>query len=45
MKEELSLQFATIMFDTWITEKGIAHVGSALRKAQLEHKLLVSCIM
>ena len=41
MKEGLSLEFATILIQTWITEKGIAHFGSALRKAGLENRLLV----
>ena len=41
MKEGLSLDFATIMFQTWIKEKGINHVGSALRKANIENRLLV----
>ena len=30
------------MFQTWLTEKGIGHISSALRKAQLEKRLLVS---
>lgn len=42
VKEGLSLEFATIMFQTWFKEKGKAHVGSALRKAGLEGRLLVS---
>lgn len=41
MKEGLALEFATLMFQTWISEKSIAHIGSALRKAQLEKRLLV----
>ena len=41
MKEGLTLEFATIMFQTWIKEKGITHIGSALRKAGIEHRLLV----
>ena len=43
MKDGLSLEFATTMFQTWLTEKGIGHISSALRKAQLEKRLLVSC--
>ena len=42
MKDGLSLEFATTMFQTWLTEKGIGHISSALRKAQLEKRLLVS---
>ena len=41
VKEGLSLEFATIMFQTWFKEKGKSHVGSALRKAGLENRLLV----
>ena len=42
VKEGLSLQFVTLVFQTWLMEKNIAHVGSALRKAQLEARLEVS---
>lgn len=42
VKEGLSLEFATIMFQTWFKEKGKPHVGSALRKAGLDGRLLVS---
>ena len=42
MKEGLSLEFITLVFQTWISEKNISHVGSALRKAQLEARLTVS---
>lgn len=51
VKEGLSLQFITLVFQTWISEKNIGHVSSALRKAQLEARLTVSgsgqcgCIM
>ena len=41
VKEGLSLQFATSLFQTWVTEKGISHISSALRKASLERRLLV----
>ena len=44
MKEGLSLEFSTAMFQTWISERGIAHIGSVLRKAQLEKRLLVSVL-
>ena len=40
VKDGLSLEFATTMFQTWLTEKGIGHISSALRKAQLEKRLL-----
>lgn len=40
VKEGLSLQFATSLFQTWVTEKGISHISSALRKASLERRLL-----
>lgn len=40
VKEGLSLEFSTAMFQTWINEKGIAHIGSVLRKATLEKRLL-----
>jgi hypothetical protein len=39
VKEGLSLQFITLVFQTWLSEKNIAHIGSALRKAQLEARL------
>ena len=42
MKEGVSLEFATLLFQAWLTERDINAVGSALRKAQLEGKLLVS---
>lgn len=45
VKDGLSLGFATTMFQTWVTEKGIGHVSSALRKAQLETRLLVSLLL
>lgn len=44
MKEGLSLEFATIMFQVWFKEKGKSHVGGALRKAGLENRLLVSLL-
>lgn len=37
----MSLEFATLLFQAWLTERDISAVGSALRKAQLEGKLLV----
>ena len=40
MKEGLSLDFATVMFQTWIKEKGIAQVGGSLRKVSLENRLM-----
>jgi len=40
VREGLSLDFATVMFQTWLKEKGIAQVGGALRKASLETRLL-----
>ena len=42
VKEGMSLQFVTLVFQTWLSEKNISHVGSALRKAQLEARLTVS---
>ena len=42
VKEGLSLEFATIMFQTWYKEKGRSHVSGALRKAGIERRLLVS---
>jgi hypothetical protein len=39
VKEGMSLQFVTLVFQTWLSEKNISHVGSALRKAQLEARL------
>lgn len=41
MKEGLSLDFVSLMFQTWLSEKGISHISSALRKAQLESRLMV----
>lgn len=42
VKEGLSLQFITFVFQTWLSEKNIGHISSALRKAQLEARLTVS---
>ncbi len=42
MKEGLSLSFSTVMFQTWIKEKGIGHISSSLRKKALDGRLLVS---
>lgn len=42
VKEGLSLQFITLVFQTWLSEKNIGHISSALRKAQLESRLTVS---
>lgn len=42
VKEGLSLQFITLVFQIWLSEKNITHVSSALRKAQLETRLTVS---
>lgn len=42
VKEGLSLQFITLVFQTWLSEKNIGHISSALRKAQLEARLTVS---
>ena len=40
--EGLSLEFATILFQTWMTnERGIAHISSGLRKVHMENRLLV----
>ena len=41
MKEGLSREFLTLMFQTWLSERGISHISSALRKAQLEARLTV----
>ena len=41
MKEGLSLKFATLMFKTWVDRAGMAAVSTALKKAQLEAKLVV----
>lgn len=40
IKEGLSLSFSTVMFKTWINEKGMSHISSALRKKSLEKRLL-----
>lgn len=40
VKEGTSLEFATLLFQAWLTERDIAAVGSALRKGQLEGKLI-----
>ena len=42
VKDDLSLTFITTVFSIWIKEKGMAAVGTGLRKAKLENKLLVS---
>lgn len=42
VKEGLSRQFITLVFQTWLSEKNIGHISSALRKAQLEARLTVS---
>ena len=39
--ESVTLAFSTVLFSTWLNEKGIVNVGSALRKVHLEDKLLV----
>ena len=40
--EGLSLEFATILFQAWMTnERGIAHISSSLRKVHMENRLLV----
>ena len=40
--EGLSLEFATILFQAWMTnERGIAHISSGLRKVHMENRLLV----
>ena len=41
VKEGVSLEFATLLFQAWLTERDIQSVASALRKAQLEGKLVV----
>ena len=41
----MSLEFATLLFQAWLTERDIGAVGSALRKTQLEGKLMVSGIV
>lgn len=39
--EGLSLEFATILFQAWMTnERGIAHISSSLRKVHMENRLL-----
>lgn len=45
VKEGLSLDFITLMFQTWLSEKGISHISSALRKAQLESRLMVGGVL
>ena len=41
VKEGVALSFITKCFGAWLTEKDIAAVGQALRKAKLDFKLLV----
>lgn len=40
VKDGISLQFATIMFRSWLEEKDIGSVWQTLKKAQLEPRLL-----
>ena len=44
-EESISLSFTILLFKILISEKGIANVGSMLRKNQLEDKLLVRGII
>lgn len=37
----ISLDFATLMFQTWINEKDMNHIGSNLKKSQMEGRLMV----
>lgn len=39
VKEGLSLDFATVMFDAWLKEKDIQNVANALKRAGLEGRL------
>ena len=41
VKDGLSLTFVTTVFTIWVKEKGMPAVGSALRRAKLENRLLV----
>lgn len=43
-EESLSLAFATTLFSVWLNEKSISHIGSGLRKGNLESELLVSVL-
>lgn len=40
----LSLEFAQSMFKAWLQEKDMQNVATALKKAGIEGKLLVSCL-
>ena len=41
VKDSVSIDFCTAVFSVWLKEKGISHVGSGLRRAHLEGKLMV----
>lgn len=41
VKDNVSIDFCTTVFSVWLKEKGIGHVGSGLRRAHLEGKLMV----
>lgn len=40
VKEGLSLDFSTIMFRTWLNEKDINSVSAAMKRSQIENRLL-----
>ncbi|GAB1597923.1 basic leucine zipper and W2 domain-containing protein 1-like [Argonauta hians] len=40
VKEGLSLEFSTIMFRTWLNEKDINSVSAAMKRSQVENRLL-----
>ncbi|XP_014785883.1 eIF5-mimic protein 2 [Octopus bimaculoides] len=40
VKEGLSLEFSTIMFRTWLNEKDINSVSAAMKRSQIENRLL-----
>lgn len=45
VKEGFSGEFATCMFKAWLQEKDIQNVSTALKKAGIEGKLLVRCLI
>ena len=40
----ISLEFATIMFRSWLEEKDIGSITTALKKAQLDSRMLVGSV-
>ena len=42
IKEGIGLDFATTMFEQWLKQKDVNHISNALRRVNLDGKLMVS---